>query len=130
MLEFKDVAPFLGVLLPAIGAIFMYRAAERQRAREVDKAVAAAPAGIIATLTDKDASVQMAGALGELAEAIRKGVAIMREEREDQGRRAQIDRALNELTALRREIEEICHLLRHRHDRQEESGASPKGRGR
>jgi hypothetical protein len=128
VLEFKDVAPFLGVLLPAIGAIFMYRAAERQRAREVDKAVQAAPLGVVAAITDKDAGVQMASSIDALADAMRKGVSIMREEREDQGRRAQIERALNELTALRRELEEIVHLLKHRHDRQEESGAPPKGR--
>jgi hypothetical protein len=128
VLDFKDVAPFLGVLLPAIGAIFMYRAAERQRAREVDKAVQSAPLGVVAAITDKDAGVQMASAIEGLAEAVRKGVSIMREERDDQGRRGQIDRALNELTALRRELEEIVHLLKHRHDHQEASGPPPKSR--
>jgi len=110
----KDVAPFLGVLLPAIGAIFMYRAAERQRAREVDKAVQSAPLGVVAAITDKDAGIQMAAAIEGLADAVRKAVAIMREERDDQARRHQIERALDEITAVRREFQELVHLLKQR----------------
>jgi hypothetical protein len=104
----------------------MYRAADRQRAREADKAVQSAPLSVVAAITDKDAGVQIASAIEALADSMRKGVALMCEEREDHGRRAQIDRAFNELTAHRREIEEICHLLRHRQDRQEESGSPHK----
>jgi hypothetical protein len=72
-----------------------------------------------ATLRDlatKDTGVQMAAAIEGLAEAGRKGVALMRDERDDQGRRAQVDRALNEMTAVHRELEEIVHLLKHRQD--------------
>jgi hypothetical protein len=116
VLEFKDIAPFLGILLPAIGAIFMYRQAERQRAREVDKAVQSAPFGVVAAITDKDAGVQMAASIESLADAVRKAVAIMREERDDAGKRRQADRAIDEITALRRELGEIVHLLKHRQD--------------
>ena len=128
MLEFKDVAPFLGILLPAIGAIFMYRAAERQRAREVDKAVQSAPLGVVAAITDKDAGVQMASAIEGLAEAVRKAVAVMREERDDDSRKRRSERLLDEIIALRREIAGIADLMKHRHERQEEPAPPPKRR--
>jgi hypothetical protein len=80
----------------------------------VDKAVQSAPLGVVVAITDKDSGVQMASAIEGLAEAVRKGVALMREERDDQGRRSQVDRALNEMTAVRRELEEIVRRLKHR----------------
>lgn len=92
----------------------MYRQAERQRAREVDKAVQSAPLGVVAAITDKDAGVQMAASIEALADAMRKGVALMREEREDDSHKRRSDRLLDEVIALRREISGIADLLRHR----------------
>lgn len=69
---------------------------------------------MVAAITDKDAGVQMAASIEALADAMRKGVALMREEREDDGHKRRSDRLLDEVIALRREISGIADLLRHR----------------
>ncbi|MFC4172618.1 hypothetical protein ACFOYU_11195 [Microvirga sp. GCM10011540] len=84
-----------------------------------------APLGAVAAFTGKDAGIQMATAIDALAEAVRKAVAIMREERDDDSRKRRSDRLLDEITALCREISEIGHLLKHRYERQEETGRHP-----
>jgi len=110
-MEFKDVAPLLGVLLPAIAAIFAYRISESRREKATSQAVAAAPMGVVAAITDKDAGIQMASAIEALADALRKGVAIMREEREDQGRKRQMDRLIDEIEAHRREVGRLADAV-------------------
>lgn len=111
-MDAKDIAPLLGVLLPAIAALFMYRSAEREREKKLEKAAAAGPLSIGGALADTGAIETLSSILMQLCSAFTRYLAIMEEERSDEDRgeaaqRRRFDRLLDEMIAMRRSIEEL-----------------------
>ncbi|WP_046869344.1 hypothetical protein [Microvirga massiliensis] len=109
----KDIAPLLGVLLPAIAAFFMYRRAEMDRAKQMAEAARAGQlqgvAGAIATKTSVDMYVtevqRLTASVDRLAEAHFDGARVQAASLE------KWNIACEELTRMRRSIDEIAAIV-------------------
>jgi hypothetical protein len=110
---FKDIAPLLGVLLPAIAAFFMYRRAEMDRAKQMAEAARAGQlsgvAGVIATKQSVDLYVEE---LQRLTASVDRLSAAHFEAARIQATYAEKwSTACDELTKMRRSMEEVAGLL-------------------
>lgn len=110
----SEAAPYLGVVLPAIAAFFMYRKTEKQREAVLHDAAKAMPVGVAGAIMSKENAklyVEEAQRGIQALDRVAEGTATLtRALSESSAADRQI---VNELAKIGRVLEEISGRLRH-----------------
>lgn len=113
MESLRDYAPLLGVILPAIGAFFLYRQTERNKAKELASELERAKRPALNVIGGAIASIEGAKLYVEEFQRLTHSIDRLAEAfilwcKHGEGAAARMDHAVDELRKMRRSMEEVA----------------------